>query len=155
MLFIWLALSLLARCCTGCILTHSQHVKTRLKTGADLNGAWSSRATLWQVFDEKQAEEIFKMLLVTPLCNALLWCCDMFWLEMLSCMSHMFYRCRTCRVDMAASIDPCSFFHSELAVAADQEHAAKTSLSRFWRTAEPSRDSVANSNRKCPRFKSL
>ena len=30
----------------------------------------SSRATL-QVFDEKQAEEIFKMLLVTPLCNAL------------------------------------------------------------------------------------
>jgi hypothetical protein len=27
---------------------------------------------LWQVFDEKQAEEIFKMLLVTPLCNALL-----------------------------------------------------------------------------------
>jgi hypothetical protein len=38
-----------------------------------MSGAWSSRATaLWQVFDEKQAEEIFKMLLVTPLCNALL-----------------------------------------------------------------------------------
>jgi hypothetical protein len=36
---------------------------------------------------------------------------------------------------LLASIDPCSFFHSELAVwTADQEHAAKTSLSRFWRT---------------------
>ena len=94
--------------CTGCILTHSQHVKNTEKH-ADLN-EWSVEqpCALWQVCDEKQAEEIFKMLLVTPLCNALqsfaTLCCDVltcFDLRRFMCcllLSIVVYCCLVCLI---------------------------------------------------------
>lgn len=171
-LFIWLALSLFARCCLHRLHIDTQptcqkHGKTCRFEWVERGAALRSVAGVWREAgrgDLQNAPGDAALQRFAKLCNALLWCFDMFWLEtfyvlsivvycciLLSCMSHMFYRCHVVLIWLLASIPAASFTQSWLW--ADQD-AAKTSLSRFWRTNSRTRDSL-NSNRKCPRFKNL